>query len=92
MSLICPNCSSEMDIADKFGVEIDYCPRCKGAWLDRVELEKIANIQDRYEEDHYKKHHYQKDLDYDEDDDDYNYKKRKHNKRGGFLGEMFDFD
>ncbi|MGN6623926.1 MAG: zf-TFIIB domain-containing protein [Candidatus Nitrosocosmicus sp.] len=90
MSLICPNCSSEMNIANKFGVEIDHCPRCKGVWLDRGELEKIASIQDRYEEDHYKKYHYERDHDYN-DDDDYN-KKRNNKKRGGFLGEMFDFD
>ena len=42
MGLICPNCSSGMNIANKFGVEIDHCPRCKGVWLDRGELEKIA--------------------------------------------------
>jgi Zn-finger nucleic acid-binding protein len=88
--MICPNCSSEMIIANKLGVEIDHCPRCKGVWLDRGELEKIANIQNSYEEDHYKKYHFGKEYD-DDDDDDY-YKKRKHKKRGGFLGEMFDFD
>ena len=86
MGLICPNCSYEMNIANKFGVEIDHCPRCKGVWLDRGELEKLTNIQDRYEEDHYKKYHYERD-----DDDDY-YKKRKHKRKGGFLGELFDFD
>jgi Zn-finger nucleic acid-binding protein len=87
MGLICPNCSSEMNIANKFGVEIDHCQRCKGVWLDRGELEKITNIQDRYEEDHYKKYHYER----DHDDDDY-HKKRKHKRKGGFLGELFDFD
>jgi Zn-finger nucleic acid-binding protein len=76
-----------MKIANKLGVEIDHCPRCKGVWLDRGELEKIANIQNRYEEDHYNKYHYDKEY----DDDDY-YRNRKHKKRGGFLGEMFDFD
>jgi uncharacterized protein len=90
MGLICPNCSSEMNIANKFGVEIDHCPRCKGVWLDRGELEKITNIQDRYEEDHYKKYRYERDHD-DDDDDDY-HKKRKHKRKGGFLGELFDFD
>ena len=90
MSIICPNCSSEMMIANKLGVEIDHCPRCKGVWLDRGELEKITNIQDRYEDDHYKRYHYGKEYD-DDHDDDY-YKKRKHKKRGGFLGELFDFD
>jgi len=86
MGLICPNCSSEMNIANKFGVEIDHCPRCKGVWLDRGELEKITNIQDRYEEDHYKKYRYE-----NHDDDDY-HEKRKHKRKGGFLGELFDFD
>jgi uncharacterized protein len=90
MRLICPNCSSEMNIANKFEVEIDHCPRCKGVWLDRGELEKIANIQDRYEDEHFRKYHYDKDHDYDKDDD--YYKKRNNKKRGGFLGEIFDFD
>jgi len=87
MGLICPNCSSEMNIANKFGVEIDHCQRCKGVWLDRGELEKITNIQDRYEEDHYKKYRYEN----HDDDDDY-HEKRKHKRKGGFLGELFDFD
>jgi hypothetical protein len=30
-----------MRLADRSGVEIDYCPVCKGVWLDRGELEKI---------------------------------------------------
>lgn len=87
MTLKCPNCSSEMDIRTKYGVEIDNCPRCKGVWLDRGELEKIANMQSRYDDDHYKRYHYDKDHD---DDDDY-YQRRKHKKRG-FLGDLFDFD
>lgn len=89
MALICPNCSSEMRINNRMGVEIDHCPTCKGVWLDRGELEKVANIQDRYDDDHYRKYHYGKDHD-DGDDDGY-YQKRKHKKRG-FLGDLFDFD
>ena len=65
----------------------DHRPRCKGVWLDRGELEKITNIQDRYEEDHYKKYRYEN----HDDDDDY-HEKRKHKRKGGFLGELFDFD
>jgi Zn-finger nucleic acid-binding protein len=37
----CPICDIEMRIADREGVEIDYCPQCRGVWLDRGELEKI---------------------------------------------------
>lgn len=87
MSLSCPNCSTDMMLTNKFGVEIDHCPRCKGVWLDRGELEKVANMQDRYDDDHYKKYHYGRDHD---DDDDY-YNRRKHKKKG-FLGDLFDFD
>jgi len=38
MNLIFPNCSSELGIMSKFGVEIDQSPRCKGVWLDIGEL------------------------------------------------------
>ena len=38
----CPKCEMEMRITDREGVEIDYCPQCRGVWLDRGELEKIV--------------------------------------------------
>lgn len=37
----CPVCSSELQIATRAGIEIDYCPTCRGVWLDRGELDKI---------------------------------------------------
>jgi Zn-finger nucleic acid-binding protein len=37
----CPICDIAMRISDRDGVEIDYCPQCRGVWLDRGELEKI---------------------------------------------------
>lgn len=87
MSLRCPNCSTEMMLSNKNGVEIDHCPRCRGVWLDRGELEKLTSMQNRYDDDHYQKYHYGKDYD---DDDDY-YHRRKHKKKS-FFGDMFDFD
>jgi uncharacterized protein len=41
MSLQCPNCRVELVMSDRQGVEIDYCPKCRGVWLDRGELDKI---------------------------------------------------
>jgi uncharacterized protein len=76
-----------MMLSTKNGVEIDHCPRCRGVWLDRGELEKISSMQNRYDDDHYQKYHYGKDYD---DDDDY-YHRRKHKKKS-FFGDMFDFD
>jgi Zn-finger nucleic acid-binding protein len=34
----CPVCHVTLTTADRFGVEIDYCPKCWGVWLDRGEL------------------------------------------------------
>jgi hypothetical protein len=38
----CPVCNDiSLKIAERQGVEIDYCPQCRGIWLDRGELDKI---------------------------------------------------
>lgn len=37
----CPIDGETLVIADRSGVEIDYCPKCRGVWLDRGELDKI---------------------------------------------------
>ena len=34
-------------MSEKKGVEIDYCPECRGIWLDRGELEKILNQDEK---------------------------------------------
>lgn len=38
----CPVCTTvDLALAERQGVEIDYCPQCRGVWLDRGELDKI---------------------------------------------------
>mgnify|MGYP000974506447 CR=1 FL=1 len=37
----CPVCKVPLVMSDRQGVEIDYCPQCRGIWLDRGELDKI---------------------------------------------------
>ncbi len=89
----CPNCDATLLITDKQGVEIDYCPQCRGIWLDKGEMEKIMeragehySHRENYESD-YRKYHY--------DDDDY-YKRQhphsKHHKKKSFFSDFFDFD
>jgi len=40
----CPNCvDTTLVMADRQGVEIDYCPSCRGVWLDRGELDKLLD-------------------------------------------------
>ncbi|MFZ5989309.1 MAG: zf-TFIIB domain-containing protein [Bacillota bacterium] len=89
----CPLCNVELKMADRQGVEIDYCPQCRGVWLDRGELDKIIERSmtvsgfneprqgyqgEHRDYDHHDKHEY---------DDRYHKRKKR-----SFLGEIFDFD
>ena len=81
-----------MQLMQRSEVDIDYCPSCKGVWLDRGEIDKIAKIQSSYVNQRYNKYHYRKGEYDDYDDDDDGYYNNRQRKRGGFLGELFDFD
>ena len=81
--MTCPNCNETLLMSDKNGVEIDYCPKCRGIWLDRGELEKII---ERSGEHYSKKDHYQTDH-----TDKYGHKKHPHKKKDSFLSDFFDF-
>jgi Zn-finger nucleic acid-binding protein len=37
----CPIDGTTLQMSDRQGIEIDYCPQCRGVWLDRGELDKI---------------------------------------------------
>lgn len=39
--MLCPLCQVDLVMSDRKGIEIDYCPKCRGVWLDRGELDKI---------------------------------------------------
>ena len=85
----CPVCKDTVLLmTDKNGIEIDYCPNCRGVWLDRGELDKIierTSAPQSFEDKSFDKNRY-RDDDYYKDD---KYKYRK--KKGGLLGELFDF-
>ena len=81
----CPNCNVNLVMSDRSGIEIDYCPDCRGVWLDRGELDKIiersAPTNQQSQPDlHRNQQYYSKDQ-------QHHYKK----KRGGLLGDLFDF-
>lgn len=40
--MTCPHCDVNLLMSERQGVEIDYCPQCRGVWLDRGELDKIV--------------------------------------------------
>jgi hypothetical protein len=41
MAMKCPVDDSDLSISSREGIEIDFCPQCRGVWLDRGELDKI---------------------------------------------------
>jgi len=46
--LKCPACpESTLALSERQGVEIDYCPHCRGVWLDRGELDKLVELSAR---------------------------------------------
>jgi Zn-finger nucleic acid-binding protein len=99
----CPVDGEQLVMAERSGVEIDYCPRCRGVWLDRGELDKIvergsalaappvaaAAPPPRHDD---RPRHAGETRGYDDDDD-----RRRHpssdssRKRKSFLGDIFDF-
>jgi Zn-finger nucleic acid-binding protein len=84
----CPNCSSQMQRVRSYDVDIDYCTNCKGVWLDRGEIDKIATMQTKYDEEHYQNYH--RDRDYNDYNDDY-YHYGGNRRSRGFFGNLFDF-
>lgn len=90
----CPIDGSDLVITDRSGVEIDFCPKCRGVWLDRGELDKIIERSAQYAAAPPRPEPVREERGgYREDDrghreDGYDRKK----KRRGFLDDLFDFD
>ena len=87
----CPIDNETLVMADRSGVEIDYCPKCRGVWLDRGELDKIierAAVDDGRPASYSNAPSRQQ---VDRRQDTYAEKKRYKKKRENFLGELFDF-
>lgn len=94
----CPVCDNvDLGMSNREGIEIDYCPKCRGVWLDRGELDKIIERSaapaqpNSYQEQEshtqkpdYKEKHYSSNK-YGNNDH------HKPKKKKSILGELFDF-
>ena len=87
----CPTDGSTLVMSERSGVEIDYCPQCRGVWLDRGELDKIVErsgaLQDAPRRDDAR--YDRGDSRYDRTDDR---RRRDDDDEGGiagFLGNLF---
>ena len=81
----CPHCNIPLSMADRSGIEIDFCPQCRGVWLDRGELDKIIGRSAP------EAAYTSPERGYEDRDRAYHGAPRKKKKRGGFLEEIFDF-
>lgn len=95
----CPNCNETLVMTDRQGVEIDYCPNCRGVWLDRGELDKIIERSAAYsasvdtEQLKPDSKTYKDDYKHQPDQSGpYHDPYYKHKKKKGFLSDFFDFD
>lgn len=83
----CPTDGTDLQMTERQGIEIDYCPKCRGVWLDRGELDKIIERSATYEAqpEKYREERYSQNQNKGQG---YDQRKRK---RGGFLGDLLDF-
>jgi hypothetical protein len=83
----CPIDGTALVIAERSGVEIDYCPQCRGVWLDRGELDKIIDRSASHAPSPPPAPRPMSGAPSGYEDTAYHKKK----KRGGFLEDLFDF-
>ncbi len=92
----CPIDQTTLQVTDRQGIEIDWCPTCRGVWLDRGELDKIIERSGAFtapavtagDQRPYR----------DDDDDDRDDRRRyeggqqpRRRKKKSFLDDLFDF-
>jgi Zn-finger nucleic acid-binding protein len=104
----CPSCqTTELAITERQGIEIDYCPRCRGVWLDRGELDKLIERTAGWQAPAPRaapgagesrgfgerdRERYEPPPRRSYDDDDEDDDRRRGRRRRGFLDDLFDFD
>jgi Zn-finger nucleic acid-binding protein len=94
-SMKCPIDGSDLMMTERQGIEIDYCPKCRGIWLDRGELDKLIErsasaappqpvVAPQQPHDYYAPtQEYERGQQHDP--------RYKNKKKKSFLGDIFDF-
>lgn len=82
----CPNDNTTLVMTERNGVEIDYCPECRGVWLDRGELDKIIE-RSSHQTQTIRSSKYNEDKNIGSREGNYS----KPRKKESFLSDLFDF-
>ena len=94
----CPRCEgTSLTMSERQNVEIDYCPKCRGIWLDRGELDKLIERAESAESSEYASGSRERERvasqgsrpDFS-DSDHYSDRKRYGGRKKSWLGEIFD--
>lgn len=94
----CPVCESvQLTMSERQGIEIDYCPKCRGVWLDRGELDKIVERSSGGTINYDREPRADRGRPEEARYEDPRYHDSRHRgpykkKREGFLSDLFDFD
>ncbi len=97
--MACPNDGATLVMSERSGIEIDYCPTCRGVWLDRGELDKIIERNaaesappPQAAQQHAPPPHQQQPWGQQQQQPQggYGYGHKPHKRRKGFLEELFD--
>jgi uncharacterized protein len=78
----CPICNMDLLLSEKLGIEIDYCPKCRGIWLDRGELDKIMEKSQPVSPREYADRH--------DEHGGYDHHGYKEHRKKSFFEELFD--
>lgn len=87
----CPNCPDvTLSLTERQGVELDYCPQCRGVWLDRGELDRLIERGNGVRQNH--QHHHD---DHGQHGDHaprrpYDRRDAHERRRKSWLGDLFD--
>jgi uncharacterized protein len=85
MPMQCPVDSTTLLLSERQGVEIDYCPDCRGIWLDRGELDKLLQrADDEWDDDDRRR-------DRDPERDRHSPQQARKKKKKGWLSDMLEF-
>ena len=78
----CPICDVDLLLSEKQGIEIDYCPKCRGIWLDRGELDEIMEKSQSVSSREHPDRHYEH--------GGYGHHGYKKHRKKSFFEELFD--
>ncbi|MEI6127518.1 MAG: zf-TFIIB domain-containing protein [Pseudomonadota bacterium] len=83
----CPICNVDLQLSERQTVEIDYCPKCRGVWLDRGELDKLIELSpgEMRQSEPAPQYREQQGRHYDDHHDEQRYHKKR-----SFLQDLFD--